>query len=102
PELDISEGVGDAHPAAMVVGFLIPVGMAFAEWVLRPASVEDPATRAGQLQIGLPFLGGVAVVLGLVLDVLPLVMLSLPLELAGLGIFLWRMFPTARQTSWLA
>lgn len=102
PDLNISEGVGDAHPAAMVVGFLIPVGMAFAEWTLRPASVGERATRAGQLQIGLPFLGGVAVVLGLVLDVLPLVMLSLPLELVGLGIFLWRMFPAARQTSWLA
>ncbi|MCK9487337.1 MAG: hypothetical protein M0R73_11675 [Dehalococcoidia bacterium] len=102
PDLGIAEGVGDAHPAAMVVGFLIPVGMAFAEWVLRPGSVQERATRAGQLQIGLPFLGGVAVVLGLVLDVLPLVMLSLPLELAGLGIFLWRMFPAARHTSWLA
>ena len=101
PDLDIPETAGDAHPAAMVVGFLVPVGMAFAEWVLRPGATEQRATRSGWLQIGLPFTGGVCVVLGILFDVLPLVMLSLPFELVGLGIFLWRMWPSARRTSWL-
>ena len=44
---DVIPGGGeDAHPATMVVGFLIPVGMALAEWGLyggRPA----PAGRLG-------------------------------------------------------
>ncbi len=102
PDLNIAETTGEAHPATMVVGFLIPVGMAFAEWVARRDSVNVAATRAGQLQIGLPFLGAMAVVLGILLDVLPLIMISLPLELAGLGIFLWRMFPIARGVSWLS
>ena len=102
PDLGISETVSEAHPATMVVGFLIPVGMAFAEWVLNPASTSVRAGRLGQLQIGLPFLGGVAVVLGLLLDILPLIMLSLPLEVAGLGIFVWRMLPLLRSTSWLS
>lgn len=102
PDLGISERVSEAHPATMVVGFLVPVGMAFSEWVLRPGSAGERATRLGQLQIGLPFLGGVAVVLGILLDVLPLVMVSLPLEIAGLAIFVWRMLPAIRRTSWLA
>ncbi len=100
PDLGIAETIGEAHPATMVVGFLIPVGMAFAEWVMRPASAQDRAGRPGTLQIGFPFLGGVAVVLGVLLDVLPLIMLSLPLEIAGLAIFLWRLVPVARGVSW--
>lgn len=102
PDLNIGEAVGEAHPATMVVGFLIPVGMAFAEWVLSPGSAQVRATRLGQLQIGLPFLGGLSVMLGVLLDVLPLVMLSLPLELAGLVIFVWRMQPIFRRTSWMS
>ncbi len=102
PDLEISSRFGDAHPATMVIGFLIPVGMAFAEWTLRPESVLVKATRAGWVQIGAPSLGAVAVTLGILLDAEPLLMLSLPLELIGLGVFLWRMFPGIRQASWLS
>jgi len=102
PDLNIAETVGEAHPATMVVGFLIPVGMAFSEWVMNPSSAQVRAKRLGQVQIGLPFLGGVAVMLGVLLDVLPLIMISLPLEVAGLGVFVWRMLPSFRSTSWLS
>lgn len=97
----LSETLGAAHPAMMVVGFLVPVGMAFIEWTVRPESIGDRATRAGQLQIALPFLGGVALAAGMLLEVEPLIMLSLPLEVAGLVIFLVRTVPTIRKISWL-
>lgn len=97
----ITERVAEAHPATMVVGFLVPVGMAFAEWVLRPESTHDRATRAGWLQIGLPFLGGVALVVGILLDATPIIGLSLPLEIIGVLIFAWRMFPVVRRVSWV-
>ncbi|MDP2328597.1 MAG: hypothetical protein Q8M79_11005 [Dehalococcoidia bacterium] len=102
PDLNITERVGEAHPATMVIGFLVPVGMAFAEWVMRPESANERASRLGWLQIGLPFIGGIAVMLGILLDVLALVMLSLPFEIAGLAIFLWRIIPVARRVSWTA
>ncbi|MEX1023304.1 MAG: hypothetical protein WD058_09165, partial [Dehalococcoidia bacterium] len=101
PDAGITDGVAGAHPATMVVGFLVPVGMAFAEWLIRPGSIAERATRAGQAQIALPFLGGVSLMLGELLGVLPLTMISLPLEIGGLGIFLWRMAPAARRISWL-
>ncbi len=41
----IPAGGEDAHPATMVVGFLIPVGMALAEWGLRGS--DAPRRRAG-------------------------------------------------------
>ncbi|MGI8774897.1 MAG: hypothetical protein ACR2KQ_07785 [Actinomycetota bacterium] len=87
---------GDAyasHPATMVIGFLIPVGMALAEWNVRPELLEQQATRSGWLQIGLPFIGGLCVTAGLLADSPPLISLSLPFEIIGVGIFVKRLWP---------
>ena len=86
----IPEGGEDAHPATMVVGFLIPVAMALGEWALtwpRPA----PATRLGVIQMVLPFIGGIMLMVGLLWEIDPLVQISLPLELAGICIYMYRM-----------
>ncbi len=81
----------EAHPAAMVVGFLVPVGMAFIEWVLDPTSITRRATLAGWLQIVLPFTGGVSAMIGLLLSMPVLVTIGLPFELIGLAILVVRM-----------
>lgn len=86
----ISENMGDAHPAAMVVGFLVPVGMAIVEWGLDGASVTRRATIAGWVQVGLPLLGGVLVIIGLLADIVALVTFSLPFEVIGLAILIVR------------
>ncbi len=101
PSMGITAGVQNAHPAMMVVGFLIPAGMAYAEWIVRPASADERAGIVGWLQIGLPFLGGVAIMAGFLLNMFELVQLSLPLELIGTVIFVVRLAPTALRTSWL-
>jgi len=81
----------EAHPAAMVVGFLVPVGMAFIEWVLDPMSVTRRAGIAGWLQVGLPFLGGLIAMIGLLLQVTALVSLGIPFEVIGLAILIVRL-----------
>ena len=96
----IPAGGEDAHPATMVVGFLIPVGMALAEWGLRGGAPLEPAGRMGRAQIGLPFLGGVVLMVGLLLDVDPLPPLAALIELAGVVIFCIRLFPAVRRVSW--
>jgi hypothetical protein len=96
----IPAGGEDAHPATMVVGFLIPVGMALAEWGLRGGAPLEPAGRLGRAQIGLPFLGGVVLMVGLLLDVDPLPPLAALIELAGVVIFCIRMLPSVRRVSW--
>lgn len=87
----VPETAAEAHPAAMVVGFLVPVGMAFIEWVLDPNSVTKKATLAGWLQIGLPFLGGLLAMIGLLLEITPLVTFGVPFEIIGLVILVVRM-----------
>ena len=86
-------GIGEAHPAMMVVGFLYPLGMAFIEWTLDPASVTRRATLAGRLQIALPFLGGLVLATSILFGIAALAPLSLIGQIAGLAIMLVRLFP---------
>lgn len=90
----------DAHPATMVVGFLIPVGMALAEWGFDFRLLR----RAGQLgvaQIGLPFIGGILLMLSLLLDIEPLAPLAVLIELAGVVIYFVRNHRAVRAVRWL-
>lgn len=87
----LPDRLSGAHPAAMVVGFLVPAGMAFIEWTLDPESLRRRATRAGWLQVGLPFTGGVLIAAGLLLNSMVLATLSLPFEVIGLIILIVRM-----------
>ncbi len=91
----LPEGGEDAHPATMVLGFLVPVGMALAEWCFTWPQPER-ATRLGAVQMTLPFIGGVLVIFGILLDAPPLLGLSLPFEVAGVVILLRRMWPRIR------
>ena len=90
----------DAHPGTMVVGFLIPVGMALAEWCFGWPTLK-PATRLGKWQIGLPFVGGVILMIGLLFDITPLTPIAALVELAGVIVFVKRMWPNLRVVNWL-
>jgi len=95
----VADGGYDAHPATMVVGFLIPVGMALAEWGLR-GSASGRAGRLGTAQMGLPFVGGLLLMVGLLLDIDALPPLATLIELVGVGIFFKRMWPDLRAVAW--
>ncbi len=95
----LPKGGEDAHPATMVVGFLIPMGLALAEWGLSWPKPER-AGRAGFAQMALPFIGGVMLCLGLLLDFIPLTATSTLPEIAGIVIFVKRMWPRLRAVRW--
>lgn len=95
----VADGGGDAHPATMVVGFLIPVGMALAEWGLRGGHLA-PAGRLGTAQVAFPFVGGLLLMIGLLLDVDALPPVATLIELVGVGIFLRRLWQPIRAVAW--
>lgn len=95
----LTDGGSDAHPATMVVGFLIPVGMALAEWGLRGGDLP-PAGRLGVWQIACPFVGGLVLMTGLLFDIEPLPPLATAIELVGVGIFFARLRRPLRDVSW--
>jgi hypothetical protein len=95
----ITDGGSDAHPATMVVGFLIPVGMALSEWGLRGSNLE-PAGRLGTMQVVLPFVGGLLLMIGLLLDIDALPPLATLIELGGVAIFFKRLWRPIRSVAW--
>lgn len=95
----IADGGNDAHPATMVVGFLIPVGMALAEWGLRGSRLER-AGRLGTAQVALPFVGGLVLMVGLLFDIDALPPLATLIELGGVGIFFKRLWQPLRSVAW--
>lgn len=95
----VTDGGSDAHPATMVVGFLIPVGMALAEWGLRGSDLER-AGRLGTAQVALPFVGGLLLMIGFLLDIDALPPLATLIELAGVAIFFKRLWRPIRDVAW--
>ena len=96
----LTDGGSDAHPGTMVVGFLIPVGMALAEWGLRGGRDLPAAGRLGTAQVAFPFVGGLLLMLGLLLEVDALPPLATLIELVGVGIFFRRMWQPIRAVAW--
>lgn len=87
-----------AHPATMVVGFLVPVGLAMAEWAFffpKPPK----ATRLGVIQMAFPFAGGLVLMLSMLLEVTALAPIAILLQIAGFAIFLKRLWPSFRSVS---
>ena len=95
----LPDGGDDAHPGTMVVGFLIPVGMALAEWGLRGNNLGR-AGRLGTWQVALPFAGGIVLMIGLLFGIDPLPPLATIIELAGVVIFFKRLWGPLRAVEW--
>lgn len=93
-------GAIGGHVSAQVVGYLVLMGMAIPEWRLLPEAGR--LSRAGLAQIGLLFFGALLVSAGALLDIQPLLGAFIPLEIAALAIFLWRLGPRAVRARWLA
>jgi hypothetical protein len=96
----LPDGVLGAHPAMMVVGYLIPIGMVVAEWQLR-GDVSGNRSVLGTVQVGLPVVGGWLIMVGLLINVIPLVILATLFEIVGAVIFIIRIGPRVVQANWL-
>lgn len=91
----IPSNTDGAHPATMVVGFLVPVGLAMSEWAFffpKPPK----ATRLGIIQMMFPFAGGLILMTSILWDITPLAPLAILLQIIGFGIFVKRMWPQLR------
>jgi hypothetical protein len=81
----------EAHPPTMVIGYLIMAALAIVEWRIAPSGPDGPSARSGRWQVWLVFTAGVVLLVGLILESQPLLILSQPLEIAGIVIFLVRL-----------
>jgi hypothetical protein len=96
-----ADSLGEAHPAAMVVGYVILAAVALIEWLLRDGKVPSISeARAGVVQMSLIFLAGLFGMLGLLIDNLVLLQSNVPLEVVGLGILIWRLRSLLAPSQW--
>lgn len=86
----LPEGGEGAHPATMVVGFLIPAALSIVEWLLRPEDADRKASRGGFFQMVFLFLAGFSLMVGVLTNIVPFIMLNLPLEIVAIAIFFVR------------
>ncbi|MGH8914640.1 MAG: hypothetical protein ACRDZM_09020 [Acidimicrobiia bacterium] len=96
-----AEQLGGAHPAAMVIGYVILAGTALIEWLLRRDDTPSVSeSKAGVVQMSLIFLAGVLGMLGLLLDNAALLQSNVPLEVIGLIILVWRLRRYLAPSQW--
>ena len=96
-----AEQLGGAHPAAMVVGYVILAGTALIEWLLRREDTPSlSGSRAGVVQMTLIFLAGVLAMLGVLLDNEAMLQANVPLEVVGVLILVWRLRSYLAPSQW--
>jgi hypothetical protein len=98
--LDPSEGIAGAHPAMMVVGYLILAGVALDEQLL--VGDEAVGVRAGAWQAWLFFVAGIALAVGVLFDLQPLLGLNLLGEVIGVVLVLVRLGRRIAGAGWSA
>lgn len=94
-----SEALG-AHVTAMAFSYLVLVGMALAEWHLLPAA--DRLSRAGLVQVGALFIGGLLLTAGALTSIQALLMANTLFQLVAVAIFVARLARPVLATDWLA
>lgn len=96
---ELSSEIAGAHPAMMVVGYLILAGVAIDEELLGGDGTER-LSRLGTWQAFSFFIAGIALVLGILLDVQPLLGLNLLGEVVGVAILLVRLRRRIAGAGW--
>jgi hypothetical protein len=96
-----ADSLGEAHPAAMVVGYVILAAVALIEWLLRDGDVPSVSqAKAGVAQMSLIFLAGLFGMVGLLIGNDALLQSNVPLEVVGLGILIWRLRAHLAPAAW--
>jgi hypothetical protein len=96
---DISSELAGAHPAMMVVGYLILAGLAVDEELVGGPGTER-LTRLGAWQAYLFFGAGIALVLGILFNLQPLLGLNLVGEVVGVAFVLTRLRRRIVDAGW--
>ena len=97
--IDLSEGMQGAHPAMMVVGYLILAGVAIDEQLVGGPGTEG-LTRGGRWQAWLFFSAGFFLAIGILFEIMPLLGLNLLFEVIGVGIVLTRHRSRLASVGW--
>jgi len=94
------EQAGGAHVTAMAFSYLVLVGMAMAEWRFVPPT--DRLSRAGLVQVGALFVGGLLLTIGALTNVQALLLANTLFQLVAVVIFVARLARPVLAVPWLS
>ncbi len=86
---DTAARLAEAHPPAMVIGFLFLAAFSIIEWLLHEEK-SWAESKAGATMMWFAFVGGVTVNIAFISDVEDLLGPANLLAIAGVGILIWR------------
>lgn len=96
PETSQTGALISMHAGAQTAGYLLLVATGIIEWLL----VGERRTRGGTVQSTLLFLAGLAIALGTLLSVQPLLLITNVLQIAATVMVLVRLGPAILRTAW--
>jgi hypothetical protein len=92
--------LGESHPGAMVIGFVVLAAVAMIEWLLRDRPPTLKGSRAGMIQMLLFFVAGIVMVIGFLAGNEALIQLGVPLQIVGTVILLVRHRSLLMPSEW--
>lgn len=92
---ETASSLAQAHPPAMLIGYLVLAGAAIVHWLLA-----GPESRVGRLVMWALFTGGIAANLAFILDVEALIQVATLLEVAAIVTFTVHMWGRIKPSAW--
>ncbi len=96
---DTAARLAEAHPPAMVIGFLFLAAFSVIEWLLHEEK-SWAESKAGATMMWFAFIGGVTVNIAFIFDVEDLLGPANLLAIAGVGILIWRARSLLMPSGW--
>jgi len=96
---DTAARLAEAHPPAMVIGFLFLAAFSIIEWLLHEEK-SWAESRAGATMMWFAFVGGITVNIAFISDVEDLLGPANLLAIAGVGILIWRAWKLLLPSGW--
>jgi hypothetical protein len=96
---DTAARLAEAHPPAMVIGFLFLAAFSIIEWLLHEEK-SWAESRAGATMMWFAFVGGITVNIAFISDVEDLLGPANLLAIAGVGILIWRVRKLLLPSGW--
>jgi hypothetical protein len=92
---ETASSLAEAHPPAMLIGYLVLAGAAIVHWLLA-----GQESGVGRLVMWALFTGGIAANLAFILDIEPLIQVATLLEVLAIVTFTVHMWGRIRPSAW--
>jgi hypothetical protein len=96
---DTAARLAEAHPPAMVIGFLFLAAFSIIEWLIHEEK-SWAESRAGATMMWFAFVGGIIINIAFISDVEDLLGPANLLAIAGVGILIWRAWKLLLPSGW--